>query len=213
MQSVTIQPLGITLITNDQGEFTYDVGDAENLTFTVEDNPTFPFNTSAQSLTYDAESITTTSFQFGLAAEAPEYNILVHLFPDGNAFLCNGISEYDIAFRNMGNLPLDGTIELQIDPLFQGYEVVTQIDSANNNSVYMSFDNLSCLFVGKCHRRSSHICFRVCICHIGEDITTHFILNLFIHPSTSCPISIDNPFGTMRAIEKIMIPNNTLAEG
>jgi len=42
----------------------------------------------------------------------------------------------------MGNVPIDGIIEVEYDELFQAHQQVNSIDSVNGNKVFMSFENL-----------------------------------------------------------------------
>ncbi|MGB0425144.1 MAG: DUF7619 domain-containing protein, partial [Flavobacteriales bacterium] len=141
-QTVTIEPLGITVLTNDEGEFTLQIASSQSISFSVEPNPAFPFNTTPNPIIFDPETAITTSLEFGLSNEVPYFGICVDLYPNGNGFLCNALANHSICYRNMGSLPLDGIVELEYDPLFQGHSEVTPIDSANGNIVYMSFENL-----------------------------------------------------------------------
>ncbi|MGB1032817.1 MAG: DUF7619 domain-containing protein, partial [Flavobacteriales bacterium] len=139
---MTIEPLGITVLTNDEGEFTLQIASSQSISFSVEPNPAFPFNTTPNPIIFDPETAITTSLEFGLSNEVPYFGICVDLYPNGNGFLCNALANHSICYRNMGSLPLDGIVELEYDPLFQGHSEVTPIDSANGNIVYMSFENL-----------------------------------------------------------------------
>ena len=46
------------------------------------------------------------------------------------------------SYKNEGNVPLYGVIELEVDPLYQDYQVGTPIDSIVDNKFYYSFEEL-----------------------------------------------------------------------
>ncbi|MEO0404008.1 MAG: VCBS repeat-containing protein, partial [Bacteroidota bacterium] len=141
-QSVSVDPLGIIVITDDQGFFSFNTLDGQLLTVSVADNPLYPFNITPHPVQVNPEILSNTFIEFGLSTEAQDFGICVDLYPTGNTFLCNVLANHNICFRNMGNVPIDGVVELEYDPLFQGHEQVTPIDSVDANVVYMSFENL-----------------------------------------------------------------------
>ena len=141
-QEIMIEPLGVTLFTNDYGEFSFDHSGSQSLTFSVELTPIFPFSSTSNPITLDPLSDTDLTLEFGVAKEFPEFDVFVDIYPNGNGFLCNDWSNHIICYRNMGNVAIDGIVELEYDPLFQGHAEVTPIDSVNGNTVYMSFENL-----------------------------------------------------------------------
>ncbi len=141
-QNVVSEELGMSFITNDQGEFNADIGNEYIAEFELEENSVFPFNTTPNSLTFDASSATSTQLMFGVSNEVPDFAICIDLYPSGNGFLCNDHANHNICYRNMGNVPINGIIEVEYDELFQGHQEVTPIDSVNGNKVYMSFANL-----------------------------------------------------------------------
>ena len=141
-QSVTISPLGIEVITNDEGMFSFELTGNQEVSLLLADNDVFPFNLTPNPVSFDTETATGTYIEFGISKEFNEFGICVDLYPSGNGFLCNDWSNHNICYRNMGNVPIDGIVEFEYDPLFQGHAEVTPIDSANGNTVYMSFENL-----------------------------------------------------------------------
>ncbi|MGB1031771.1 MAG: FG-GAP repeat domain-containing protein, partial [Flavobacteriales bacterium] len=168
-QALTIEPLGITVITNDEGEFTFDLASSQALTFSVQFNPTFPFNTTPNPVIIDPATASSTALEFGVSNEAPLFGICIDLYPSGNGFLCNDWSNHNICYRNMGNVPIDGIVELEYDALFQGHSEVTPIDSVNGNIVYMSFQNLQPgqMFFYDVNLNTPTVD------HIGEFVTSH----------------------------------------
>ncbi|MEO0404967.1 MAG: hypothetical protein AAF193_08860, partial [Bacteroidota bacterium] len=57
-------------------------------------------------------------------------------------FLCNGWTNHNICFRNMGNVSIDGVVEVEYDLLFQGHQEVTPISFEEGNIVQMPFEGL-----------------------------------------------------------------------
>jgi len=141
-QNVFIEALGMSFITNDQGGFIANIGNEQLATFELSENPVFPVNTTPNPITFDAETSESTQLMFGISNEEPDFEVCIDLYPSGNGFLCNDYANHNMCFRNMGNVPIDGVLELEYDELFQGHQEVTPIDSVNGNTVYMSFENL-----------------------------------------------------------------------
>ncbi|MGB1033229.1 MAG: DUF7619 domain-containing protein, partial [Flavobacteriales bacterium] len=69
----------------------------------------------------------------------------------------------------MGNVAIDGIVELEYGALFQGHSEVTPIDSVNGNIVYMSFENLQPgqMFFYDVNLNTPTVD------HIGEFVTSH----------------------------------------
>ncbi|MDP4826230.1 MAG: VCBS repeat-containing protein [Flavobacteriales bacterium] len=141
-QTVVIEALNLTYITNDQGNFISNIGQEQIAIFELMNTDVFPYNTTQSPQIFDAETAESTNLFFGVSNEQPDFAICIDLYPNGNGFLCNDYSNHNICFRNMGNVPIDGILEIEYDQLFQGHQEVTPIDSVNGNTVYMSFENL-----------------------------------------------------------------------
>ena len=168
-QTITIEALGLTYITNDQGNFIANLGSQSLAFFELSENPLFPYFTTLNIQSFDASSSTSTNLMFGISNEFPEFGICIDLYPSGNGFLCNDYSNHNICFRNMGNVPIDGIVEVEYDDLFQGHQEVTPIDSVNGNKVYMSFANL---LPGEMFFYDIDL-LTPTVDHIGEYITSH----------------------------------------
>ena len=140
-QEVTIPELGITLITNDEGLFFASVPEGLFDVF-VTDTENFPFNTTPNPHTVWTADSSTLTIEFGVSISAPIFEICVDFYPNGLTFLCDDIATHNICFRNMGNVPIYGVVEVEYDALFQGYEEITPIDSVVDNSIFMSFEGL-----------------------------------------------------------------------
>ncbi len=140
-QNLTIEPEGLQLITNDEGEYSFEsTSGAYTITLGLSDNFPFPTNTNPKQITLSG--MDQDGLDFGVSNELVEFAICIDLYPDGNGSSCNDYSTHNICYRNMGNVPIDGVVELEYDELFQGYQEITAIDSVNGNKVYMSFENL-----------------------------------------------------------------------
>ena len=118
---------------------------------------------------FDASISTSTHLLFGVSNEEPDFAICIDLYPNGNGFLCNDYSNHNICFRNMGNVPIDGIVEVEYNALFQGHQEVTPIDSVVGNKVYMSFANL---LPGEMFFYDIDL-LTPTVDHIGEYITSH----------------------------------------
>jgi uncharacterized repeat protein (TIGR01451 family) len=141
-QSVTMVGSSQIYMTNDEGNFIANIGQLQLVEFSHEASIAFPFNTTPNPVSFNAQTAESTEILFGISTEITDFAVLTNLYPDGFGFLCNSPTNYKMSFRNMGNLPIDGVVELEYDELFQGHQEVTPIDSANGNIVYMSFENL-----------------------------------------------------------------------
>ena len=142
-QQVFLEPQGLIAITNDQGEFTFEIpGEVKGIEISVGSNTTFPFNSTSESVFVHAADEFSDTIVFGLSSSVPQFGICVDLYPDGFGFLCNDWTNYNVCYRNMGNVPISGIVEFEFDELFQDYAAVTPIDSVVDNTIYMSFENL-----------------------------------------------------------------------
>ncbi|NNE54717.1 MAG: VCBS repeat-containing protein, partial [Flavobacteriales bacterium] len=141
LQEVQIPNLSLTSITNDDGVFSFLVGEGE---FQVEltTSIAFPFITTPSVITVVAGVDDTSELVFGLSYFTPAFAICVDLYPTGGGFLCDDQHRHNICFRNMGSVPINGVVEVEYDPLFQGHVEVTPIDSTDGNTVYMSYADL-----------------------------------------------------------------------
>jgi uncharacterized repeat protein (TIGR01451 family) len=141
-QTVMLEVLNITYMTNDEGNFTASIGQAQLVEFSLQENPAFPFHTTPNLVLFNVETAESALILFGVSNEEPDFAVELYLYPAGNGFLCNDYSNHNLSFRNMGNVPIHGVIELEYDELFQGHQEITPIDSVVGNIVYMSFENL-----------------------------------------------------------------------
>lgn len=140
--TVVMEENGQSYITNDQGNFVAILNQQQIATFDLFNPVTFPTNTTPSPQSFNANTSASTQLMFGVHELNPAFGLGVDVYPSGFTFLCNEYTNFNICFRNLGNVPVDGVVELQYDPLFQGYQEVTPIDSVIGNSVYMSFENL-----------------------------------------------------------------------
>lgn len=140
---VTLEPLGLTVISNDDGEFFFGDVPAGEYTITAADSELYPWNTTPNplniSLAYGGYD---DLMRFGLNTSFEDFAICIDYYPPGNGYPCNDLVNHNICYRNMGNVPIDGIVQVVMNDLMQGYEEVTPIDSVVGNSIYMSFTNL-----------------------------------------------------------------------
>ena len=142
-QEVVLQPMGWIALTNDDGQYVFnDLAPGE---YTIEISPSevFPIPTTSPSTNLLVEYGVTPDMQsFGVSDESPEYQICVDFYPNLPGYPCNDWVNHNICYRNEGNVPIDGVVEVEYNPLFQDYQEVTPIDSVVDNHIYMSFQNL-----------------------------------------------------------------------
>lgn len=131
-RTVVIPFLGLTLITNDEGMFQTTVG-AGGFYVVVGHDLLLPYNTTPQEVQVSFPQDAGQLIEFGLSKEVPSFAVCVDFYPSGGSFLCNDFANHNICYRNMGNVPIDGIVEVEYDPLFQGYNEVTPIDSTDGN--------------------------------------------------------------------------------
>ncbi|MEO0404598.1 MAG: VCBS repeat-containing protein, partial [Bacteroidota bacterium] len=142
-QSVLVEPLGLTVITNDLGEFSFDVVGAQTLSFSVDVNNVFPYPSTPSPVWINLNNNPpSTHLEFGLTSDLPEFAVCVDFYPSGNGFLCNDWTNHNICLRNMGNVTIDGVVEVEYDLLFQGHQEITPISFEEGNIVQMTFENL-----------------------------------------------------------------------
>jgi uncharacterized repeat protein (TIGR01451 family) len=143
LQSVIIQPGNVTAITNSLGQFQISDVVAGEYQFDVQTTASYPFVTSQNPMSFSVGPNTTSQpLALGLSNQTPNYQIDVDL-DGGFAYPCDEMSTHTIYFRNMGNVNISGWMEIQLDTLFQFYQEITPIDSAQGNLIYMSYDSLA----------------------------------------------------------------------
>ena len=141
-QTVVLEPGGYVGITNDFGQFLFEEVPVGEYTISVNFNVLFPFNTTSATVDLTVGAENPDPVLFGLSEQMLEYGICIDLYPLGNGYPCDELSNHNICFRNMSNSTIDGVVEIEYDPLFQGFAEVTPIDSAYDNKIWMSFENL-----------------------------------------------------------------------
>ncbi len=138
-QELTIYPDNITLITNDQGFY------STNLPFGFyilghTSSTNYPYYTTASSYNITSGLQSNQTHNFGITFEVPNFNICVDVYPTW--YICNTFVNFNICFRNTGNLPISGVLTFNHDPLYSSYYEVTPIDSVAGNTLYFSYENL-----------------------------------------------------------------------
>lgn len=142
-EQVSQLPDSIALITNDAGHFISTASGSDYYTFSLAQNPVFPYFTTPETITFDAfEDNWNQHVYFGISDEIPDFEIFVNLYPEGWGYDCDVATIHSVCFRNMGNRIISGVVELTIDDIFQAYSEVTAIDSVIGQTIYMGFDSL-----------------------------------------------------------------------
>lgn len=143
VQMVELQPNGVTAVTNSFGEFTFSNLGTGEYSIIPQTNNSYPYTTTPDPYGLElGPTGDTIPVSIGLTNITPNYQIDVDL-SGPSSYACDVNVDHSIFFRNMGNVTVDIVIELEIDSLFPGYQLITPVDSVSNNSVFMSYDSLA----------------------------------------------------------------------
>jgi hypothetical protein len=143
-QKVTLEPIGLVVITDENGYYSFGNHPSGEYTLKIAENTTFPINTTPAPYTISAINLEYGGvFYLGLTDDEVYYSIEVDIHPSGGGYQCNGeFSYHRTYFRNLGSEPISGIVKIDYDALFEGYYELTQIDSVVGNSIYMSYEDL-----------------------------------------------------------------------
>lgn len=142
-QQVILHPQESSSLTNDEGKFSVTGPGVGIYTLELLADTTFPYLTTSNPVMIEViYDYPTEDILFGVSNDAPLYGVCVDFYPPTSGYPCDDLVNHNICFRNEGNVPIDGIVEVQFDPLFQEYLEVTPIDSVSNDKLYMSFENL-----------------------------------------------------------------------
>ncbi|MFK7757756.1 MAG: FG-GAP-like repeat-containing protein [Flavobacteriales bacterium] len=140
-QSLVIQPNNITILTNELGQYSFITSDFQ-CSITLMEDPIFPIYMNPTEFVFNPHETSISNYDFGISSLEDFYGSETILLRTQTG-LCNDNSYYKVGFINTGNTPVDGIIELEMDPLFQGYSEISPIDSVNGNLIYFSFEDLA----------------------------------------------------------------------
>jgi|GEM_PF-4800253 len=137
---VTIEELGVSSYSNNQGNYELTIPDG-GYTLETEIDEFYPIFTTENPLVVNTLSADTYSFNFGLASDLPEfsmYSAVVSPF----TFMCSDQMIQSYYFSNQSNVPLSCEVEIQISDLFPGFTPLTEGASIAGNTVTYSFGEL-----------------------------------------------------------------------
>ncbi|MFM9985434.1 MAG: FG-GAP-like repeat-containing protein [Flavobacteriales bacterium] len=139
-QQITVNPGNILLITDNNGFFTAFLSDNDDFIISHVADPNFPYYTSFSeyyTIDFDGQG---GDYSFGLSIEEPNFDIEVNILPD--FYVCNSYVNFNLCFRNLSNVPLDGVLAFAKDDSYLSYQAITPIDSIVGDYFYFSFDSL-----------------------------------------------------------------------
>ncbi|MGB0423752.1 MAG: DUF7619 domain-containing protein, partial [Flavobacteriales bacterium] len=139
-QEIRIEPIGLITWTDDSGAFSFEAT-AGYFNIEVVNSESMPFSTTINPLAYNG-SQAPSEIRFGVSQESPVFEVAVDFYSSRSGYPCNDWVNHDFCFRNNGNTPIDGVIELEINPLFQDFMLSEPLDSLVDGFLYLSFDNL-----------------------------------------------------------------------
>lgn len=144
-QEVGLLPDGLSLTTNDNGNFMVNASGSDEYSFVLAGNPLFPFFTTPQILTFDAtqDNWNQDTLFFGLSNEFPAFDLEADMYSEIAGFPCNDDRAYYLCFRNTSNMPIDVQLEFHYDSLFQDITQSPLLDSLGENVAYLSFTDVA----------------------------------------------------------------------
>lgn len=142
-ETIVIQPGNFVVVTDNFGQFFLPL-DFGSYQAEILQNLNFPYFTTPPTQYFGVLAGTGAdqNLIFGISSTEPISVMCVDLYPDLSTYICNDFVNFNLCFRNMGNVPLDGILRLEIDPLFTAWNEITPIDSVVGNYIYMSYSNL-----------------------------------------------------------------------
>jgi uncharacterized repeat protein (TIGR01451 family) len=143
-QEVTLEPGGLSVITDEDGYFSFGDQPVGTYTLNTEANASFPINTTPLSYTITPFDLLNTVFHnFGMTDDQVYHELWLEYYPWAIEYPCNGQQVYhQIYYRNMGSEPVSGIVQFAYDILFAGYTSSSNIDSIVGNTIFMSYENL-----------------------------------------------------------------------
>ncbi|WP_306639697.1 FG-GAP repeat domain-containing protein [Sanyastnella coralliicola] len=145
-REIVISPQQIIAYTNDEGHYFVDgLNEGQfNVSHVMTDE--FPFATTPNPINWNNVNqpwnFSENNGVFGVSDLAPLNDISVYLYPDANTYPCDDWVTHHIVFTNEGNNEISGQISLVFDELFQDYIEVSPLESANDNVLIWTFENL-----------------------------------------------------------------------
>jgi len=139
MQSVYIGN-SITMLTDDYGHFSAVLPNG-NYSIYVLDVGLFPVPTTAMPVFYNTDG-GAGEIAIGKNFVTEINGIDITLYPNWNGLVCDQNNNFNICYRNMGNVPINGYVEFTKDGLIPSFNEVTPIDSIVGDKAYLSFQDL-----------------------------------------------------------------------
>lgn len=141
-QTITLEPSDLTTISNDEGYYSFQVTNLDDLELGIEYfNEWESYTTPISYLV--SEGATNSNFNFGVSnLETPPISMCVDFYQSGNGVPCNDILNYNICYRNTSPYPIDGEITIELDPLTNYYSSSPDAESIEGNTITWSFENL-----------------------------------------------------------------------
>lgn len=141
---VTLEPGGLIAITDANGYYSFGEVESMTYTLTLEYLEAFPINTTANPVTTDLfDSNGSSNIDFGVSNDDAVTEIDVYMTSFGGV-PCNGDEEFNwITIYNTGNQVLNGTVELEFDPLYQGFSPIGFDAEVTDNVVLINYTDLA----------------------------------------------------------------------
>lgn len=141
-QEVVIEPLGLVLLTNAEGEFTFSVDPPyTNSSVVFQSSDLFPTVTTWESLPLQGN----VPLVFGVTSDDPFSSLSVYIYPEWGPFIvCDQVNMIDVCVSNWGNETVDGyaTLELPEGSAQFAPDQIPPLDSISGNTAYFSFGEL-----------------------------------------------------------------------
>jgi uncharacterized repeat protein (TIGR01451 family) len=149
---IYVEPGGYVAITDDNGEFLFDLPIGE-FTITSEMTPQFPVSTTILPIFFNTNFGSNTDLVIGKTFDVQFGEFGLITYPEWAGIICDLINDQTLCIENLGNYPLEGYIEFVLPQEVQSIVQIDLIDSIANGAIYFGFEDLIpgeqlCLNVG-----------------------------------------------------------------
>ena len=142
-QTVTLEPLGLQIITDDFGFFNFGLLEPGEYTLSVNYASEWTGYTTPLSYTINAPLAGSTPYYFGVSSEdIPDPSGCVDFYQWGTGVPCNDQLGYNICYRNMSPYPINGVIEIELDPLLSYNYSSPPAENIDGQVISWSFEDL-----------------------------------------------------------------------
>ncbi len=142
-QTVTLEPLGLQIITDDFGFFNFGPIEPGQYTLSVNYTSEWTAYTTPQSYTISVPLSNAAPYYFGVTNEdTPDPTGCVDFYQWGGGVPCNDQLGYNICYRNMSPYPISGLIKIELDDLLSYNYSYPPAENIDGQVISWTFENL-----------------------------------------------------------------------